>query len=96
MSLDANAITAVLALYQRADVVAANEMAQGALDPATVLAVFGIFRDAMRPVDPVFAEQLVPRASEDMASKISARAITAQINAETQWSAPGAEPIGEP
>jgi len=95
MSLDAKEQGALEAIFRGLDRRAALNMANGfALDPATVLAMFGLFRDVVRPLEPRFADRLIAHASEDVASRISAQAIAAQI--ETQCAATAPEPKGQP
>lgn len=92
MNLGAGELEAIQWIFQRLDAAAAHEMTQGAMDPATTLALFGLFRDVVRPVHPRFADSLVAPACEDAAQKISAKIIVPQINAETRWAAPAGKP----
>ena len=86
----------ILEIFRRIDAKAAHGVLQSEFDPSTVLAMFGLFRDVVRPLDPRFADSLIARASEDAASKLSAQAIAAQINEDTRWAAFAPNPTPQP
>ncbi|HEY3898959.1 MAG TPA: hypothetical protein VGM54_10120 [Chthoniobacter sp.] len=83
MSFDVSEQALIRAIIERADKHAALDVLSGVLHPGTALAVFGILRDVVRPLDPQLAETLVPRATEDAASNIAATAATEQMKKET-------------
>ncbi|MDR3406349.1 MAG: hypothetical protein P4L99_27945 [Chthoniobacter sp.] len=83
MSLDMKEQSILVEILHRADQQVALDVDHGVLHPATALAVFGTIRDVVRPLDPNFADRLIPRATEDAASRIAASAITTQLTKGT-------------
>jgi hypothetical protein len=61
------------AVFRRADRNISREVSAGSLHAGTALAVFVAIRDAARPLHPVFAELLVPVATEEAALAVSTK-----------------------
>lgn len=59
-------------ILHKADRHVSIDVHAGVLHAGTALAVFGIIRDIIRPLDPNFAERLVARATEDAAAHVAA------------------------